>query len=153
MDFESHSVASNYENQKKKPKVNRSLATHPNNPKEPNFPKFPRFKPRQNPVKPAQKKVRGSFLLLDFNSPQMTTQKLPAINHQSKQSKMMKIPPFTLNGKSHPQQLPKLEVSKKAKPSPALSLPKEKSSLSDKDKTSKKTQNKNNNSAKKRKKN
>lgn len=137
VEIESHSVASNYDQKKKKDqKLNRSLATHPNNPKELHLPKFPRFKPRQNQVKPSQKK--------------MTTQKLPSINNHSKQSKMMKIPPFTLNGKGHPQQLPKLEVTKnvKSKPSPILPISKEKSSLSEKDK--KKSLNKN--SAKKRKK-
>jgi len=137
VEIESHSVASNYDQKKKKDqKLNRSLATHPNNPKELHLPKFPRFKPRQNQVKPSQKK--------------MTTQKLPSINNHSKQSKMMKIPPFTLNGKGHPQQLPKLDVTKnvKSKPSPILPISKEKSSLSEKDK--KKSLNKN--SAKKRKK-
>ena len=79
----------------------------------------------------------------------MTTQKLPSISHNSKQSKVMKIPPFTLNGKGHPQQLPKLEVAKNEKSKPSAILPKEKSSLSEKDK--KKSLNKNN-SAKKRKK-
>jgi len=79
----------------------------------------------------------------------MTTQKLPSINPHSKQPKVMKIPPFTLNGKGHPQQLPKLEVTKNEKSKPSAILPKEKSSLSEKDK--KKSLNKNN-SAKKRKK-
>jgi len=154
VEIESHSVASNYDQKKKKDqKLNRSLATHPNNPKELHLPKFPRFKPRQNQVKPSQKKVSHDFthaLFISSNFNKMTTQKLPSINNHSKQSKMMKIPPFTLNGKGHPQQLPKLDVTKnvKSKPSPILPISKEKSSLSEKDK--KKSLNKN--SAKKRKK-